>query len=141
MIHAPAAVWYTRLVRSDPGIDGRLARLRAWVAISLSIGGAIIAASAWAWGQAEASARASSAEESQDRRIRALESDLESLSTRTTKALERQELRLRDLGALQLEQGTDARRLLLEALPTRSRKRLGAKSAELKAAEQRVRRN
>lgn len=124
----------------DAEQDRKLGRLRAWVAVIVSIAGAVIAICAWAWGQASASAHEAAAEDAQTRRIETLERDLGKLREDTTEALRRQEKHLRDLGALQLEQGADARQMLLETLPTRVRDRYRRKSPALRSAEDRVRR-
>lgn len=114
-----------------------LKTLSGIVGIAVAVGGAAVGFTSWVWASSADSAK-------RDMRLEAVETHTEKVDAALRKHVEnataatmRQDQAIRDLGALQLEQGEDQRRILLRIAPRGTK---SEKSPELREAEARVRR-
>ena len=118
--------------------DSKLKRVKLWAGCAVSvvvIGSALFT---WIYGRGQDAQAQTQHEAAQDAGIAGASVRIESLEKTTTKASADQSEKIRNLGALQIEQGNDQRHILLKSAPKSVREELEKKPDELIEAEGRV---
>jgi len=105
--------------------------------IVVTVGGAAVGMTSWVWARSGEAAVQEQRLTGTEQRIEAVDRALERHVEEARAASDRQDEALKAIGALQLEQGEEQRRILLEIAP---RGTSSAKPPALREAEARVRR-
>ena len=119
-------------------VDQRVRRWQAIVAVTVAVGTLAVGGVTWVYQRGGAAQAQALHETAQDTQISELAAALERHLAEANATAESQRRALRDLGALQIEQGHDQRKILLRSAPPRVREELEERPAKLVEAERRV---
>jgi hypothetical protein len=116
----------------------RLKRVKVVAGVMVSLVTALASVGAWVYARGEEAKADEQHELEQDRVLGSTKVALDSHVVESKADAEESEVRMRNIGALQIEQGNDQRKILLESAPRAVRARNKDKPPELLEAEGRV---
>lgn len=119
-------------------LERRLKRVKIIAGVAVSLVTALSSVGAWVYARGEEAKADEQHELEQDRVLGSTKIALDSHVVESKVDAEQSEVRMRNIGALQIEQGNDQRKILLESAPRAVRAKHKDKPPELLEAEGRV---
>jgi hypothetical protein len=116
-------------------LQRRIKRIKVWAGAAVAVVTAVASVGAWVYARGQKAQADETREITQDAKIGTNANALDEHTKASDEAHKGQDNRIKNLGALQIEQGNDQRRILIKSAPKRVRAELEKKPDKLVEAE------